>query len=152
MLDADDYWLPDKLVHCANVFRDYGHKHVGIVYHDVLIHNETTGTTVHEFRRPFDRMVLEQECIICNTPLVSREALVECGLYDEGMRTAEDWELWLRITDKFTAIHVPKPLSVYTVTGRNSSFTVPQEVWQENWAKIRQKLADGRGKKTSSTS
>ena len=113
----------------------------GIVYTDAVIKNLNTGTEVHEYREPFNRQRLERECIISNTPLINKTAFGKSGGYDETMRTCEDWDLWLRITEEFVAIHIPELGSVYHVTGRNSTDVVPIEIWQQNWAKIREKMA-----------
>ena len=141
MLDADDLYLPGKVEKSIEKFLEYP-EHIGIVYTDAIIQNINTGTQVHEFRAYFDRQELEKECIISNTPLVSKKALQECGGYDEEMRTCEDWDLWLRITESFIAIHIPEALHVYHVTGKNSSDIVSQETWRENWGKISQRIAE----------
>jgi len=140
MLDADDLYLQGKIRKSVEKFLEYP-EHTGIVYTDAVIKNIHTGSQVHEFRRHFDREELEKECIISNTPMISKSAFQKCGGYDEGMRTCEDWDLWLRITENFMAIHIPERLHVYHVTGKNSSDIVSQEVWQENWAKINQRIA-----------
>ena len=139
MLDADDLYLPGKIQKSVDVF-SVDPKRIGIVYTDAIIKNLNTGSEIHEYREPFDRQRLERECIISNTPLVNKIAFGEAGGYDETMRTCEDWDLWLRITEKFVAMHIAEALHVYHVTGRNSTDVVPMEVWQQNWAKIRQKM------------
>jgi glycosyltransferase involved in cell wall biosynthesis len=144
MLDADDRYLPGKISKSVAKYRE-DTKRIGIVYSDAIIENRKTGTQIHEFRKPFDRLALEQECIISNTPLVSKEAIRQSAGYDESMRTCEDWDLWLRITEHFVAVHIPEALHVYSVTGQNSSDTVPAEVWQANWQKIREKLQKRHG-------
>lgn len=143
MLDADDLYLEGKISKSVEKFlEDPGS--IGIVYTDAIIKNINTKTEVHEFRQPFCRDALEMECIVSNTPLVSKLALEKSGGYDEEMRTCEDWDLWLRITESFVAIHIPEALHVYHVTGQNSSDTVPKEVWQQNWAKINQRIQQRR--------
>jgi len=139
MLDADDLYLEGKVSKSVAKFLEYP-EHIGIVYTDAVIKNIHTKTKIHEFRQPFDRLALEKECIISNTPLISKGALSIAGGYDNDMRTCEDWDLWLRITENFVAIHIPETLHVYHVTGKNSSDVVPEEVWQKNWAKIRENI------------
>lgn len=139
ILDADDYYLPTKLEKTVAIMAN-DPKFVGLVYNDALIHNERTGNTVYEFREPYNRIRMERECITSNTPLINKTALQQVGLYDEEMRTAEDWDLALRITAGFVAIHIPEALHVYSVTGRNSSDTVDMAVWQRNWQRIAQKV------------
>jgi len=141
MLDADDLYLNNKVPKSVEKYME-NPEHIGIVYTDAIIKNIHTKTQIREFRRPFDRQELEKECIISNTPLISKEALGISGGYDENMRTCEDWDLWLRITESFVAVHIPEAMHVYHVTGKNSSDVVPQEVWQENWAKIRNRILE----------
>ena len=143
MLDADDLYLEGKVSKSVQKYLE-NPDDIGIVYTDAIIKNIHTKTEIHEFRQPFSREALEQECIVSNTPLVSREAIKSSGGYDESMRTCEDWDLWLRITESFVAVHIPEPLHVYHVTGKNSSDTVSKEIWQQNWTKIHQRIQQRR--------
>ena len=148
MLDADDRYLENKVSKSVSKFCE-DKKHIGIVYTDAIIRNINTGTEIHEFREPYSRERIEQECIISNTPLISKEALAYSGGYDEGMRTCEDWDLWLRITEGFVAVHIPETLHVYSVTGKNSSDTVSKEIWNKNWEKIRQRINQRKNESSS---
>jgi glycosyltransferase involved in cell wall biosynthesis len=129
-LDADDKFLPGKLSKSMEVMLG-DPKNIGLVYADDIIYNVNSKTTVHQFRPPFDRRHLEFENYICNCPLISKEALGYAGAYDESLELCEDWDLWLRITEYFNAIHIPDPLSQYTETGDNCTFTYTDEKWNE---------------------
>lgn len=135
MLDADDRYLQGKISKSVEKYLE-NPTNIGIVYTDAIIQNINTNTQIREFRQPYNRQSLEKECIISNTPLITKAALESSGGYDEEMRTCEDWDLWLRITEFFIAFHIPEALHVYTVTGKNSSDVVSQEIWNENWKKI----------------
>jgi len=138
-LDADDIYLQGKLSKSVAAFQkdpDF----IGLVYSDAFIYDVRDDTQVHELRPPFDRVYLEHQNIISNAPLISKMALGISGLYDEDLPPCEDWDLWLRITENFLAIHIPEPLQQYTVTGENCTFTVPSERWQEQWTKVQTKL------------
>ncbi len=139
ILDADDYYMPTKLEKTVEVM-SYDPDIIGLVYNDAIIHNDKTGSEVYEYREPYNRSRIERECITSNTPLLNKAALQKIGLYDEEMRTAEDWDLALRITQDFVAIHVPEALHVYSVTGQNASDIVDKEIWNQNWMRIRQKI------------
>jgi glycosyltransferase involved in cell wall biosynthesis len=139
ILDADDQYLPEKISRSvAKLLPDP--TFIGIVYTDTIIRNVEASTLTYEAREPFDRMRLERENIISNAPLINKLALLKVGLYDEELRTCEDWDLWLRITEHFVAIHIPEPLQIYTVTGDNATFSVSKEMWNKNWAKVQEKL------------
>jgi len=87
---------------------------------------------------------LVQECIVHSGALILKEALEQVledtGYYDEMMRTCEDYDLWMRISEKYIIAHIPKALTKVRVTGDNSSFIVNQDVWQRNWTRIREKM------------
>lgn len=139
MLDADDYYLPGKLTKSVMVMSE-DIETIGIVYSDALIFHENKNLFIREYREPYSKQRLEQECIVSNTPLLNKKALMKLShLYDESMRTAEDWDLWIRISSKSVAVQIPEALHVYRVTGKNASDVVPMEVWRANWAKIRER-------------
>ncbi len=146
MLDADDLYLPGKISKSVAKFLEYP-DNIGIVYTDAIIQNKAKGTEIYEYRMPFSREALERECIISNTPLISKKALAATGGYDPEMRTCEDWDLWLRITENFVAAHIPEALHIYSVTGKNSSDVVPQEVWQKNWSIIHNRIMHRKAQK-----
>ena len=52
----------------------------------------------------------------------------------------EDYDLWMRISERYIIAHVPKSLTKVRVTGDNSSFIVNQNVWQKNWARVIEKM------------
>jgi glycosyltransferase involved in cell wall biosynthesis len=139
ILDADDEYLPGKLSKTVAKFLEDPLR-IGLIYNDALIHHVETDTYVHEFRRPYDRSVLTRENIISNTPLINKLALQKVGLYDEDLTTCTDWDMWLRITEQFVAIHIPEPLHVYRVTGKNMTWTVPTEQWNKDRMVVHQKL------------
>lgn len=139
MLDADDYYLPGKISSSIDIINS-DPEVIKLVYTDAVIFHHNRNLWIREFREPYSRQRLEQECIISNTPLISKKALEKSGLYDESMRTAEDWDLWLRLTENGIAVHIPEPMHVYRVTGKNASDTVSKEIWNENWRKIQARI------------
>jgi len=138
-LDADDLYLPGKLSKSVAAWQTNPH-YIGLVYSDAFIYDTRDDTRVREFRVPYDRNLLECENIISNAPLMSKMALGYSGLYDEDLPPCEDWDLWLRITENFVAYHIPEALQQYTVTGKNCTFTVSDDRWQEQRQKVHAKL------------
>jgi len=148
VLDADDTYMPTKVELTMDAMMEDPNM-IGMVYNDAIIQNKAKGTKVYEYREAYSRVRIELECITSNTPLLNKIALQRVGLYDEEMRTAEDWDLALRITEKFVAIHVPEALHIYNVTGRNTNDTVSKEVWMKNWQRIHQKVQQRRNAASS---
>ena len=140
MLDSDDEMYPNKVSECVKQMED---DFVGAVYGDYDVFHTSTGKMIREFKEPFSRKRLVRECIVHSGSVVSAKALEdvleETGYYDEEMRTCEDYDLWMRISEKYIINHIPKSLTMVRVTGDNSSFVVNQEVWQKNWLRVMQK-------------
>lgn len=121
-LDSDDVWRPEKLelqlpefgpgvglVYCGAEFVNnegacLGFEVVdpdltGNIYTQLLIKNRMTGGTV----------------------VVSREALDQVGLFDEELRAAENWDLWIRVCKQYKAGAVARPLIQYRFHPNNMS-------------------------------
>ena len=138
-LDADDLYLQGKLSKSVAVYQT-SPKMIGLVYSDVIIHDPRNNTYVHELRQSYDRSILEVDNIISNAPLISKDALGYSGMYDEDLPPCEDWDLWLRITENFVALHIPEPLQQYTSHGANCTNTISTEIWNEKRDMIQQKM------------
>lgn len=134
-LDSDDKYMPGKISKSVAKWRDAPH-HVGAVYSDFDTYSPTTQLTIRHYKEPFSRERLVQECLPNMDSLVSRFAFDQCGLFDEHMRTCEDYDLWMRIAEKFIIVHIPEPLLVLRVGEHSSSSTVPSAIWQQNWNRV----------------
>lgn len=143
ILDSDDEMYEDKVSKCVKVFGK-GDGMIGVVYADYDTVHTNTGKIIREFKEPFSRKRLVRECIVHSGSLISKEALKasweDTGYYDKTMRTCEDYDLWMRISEQFIIAHVPKSLTLVRVTGDNSSFIVNQEIWQKNWIRVMEKM------------
>ena len=139
VLDADDQYLPGKLSRSASMLMSDPER-IGLVYSDVLLYDEIQDTYQHEYRQPYSRAALIRENIISNAPLMTRIAISEVGVYDEDLRTCEDWDLWLRITEKFVAVHLPEPLQIYRIQQQGATFTVNEEQWAKDRMTVMERL------------
>lgn len=130
ILDADDENHPEKIEKCIQALMS-NPKHIGAVYTDTNIFNIDTGRIVREFREPFDNYKLIQECIVHSGCVISKEALsqvLENGkVFDESMPPVEDYDLWVRIAEKFLIMHIPEPLVLVRVHQQNSTNTTTHE-------------------------
>ena len=101
-LDGDDYWSPIHIAKQMNLLlRDPG---LDLVYCNcVLLKDEKpfTGSFSVQPQGPhvtFDALVVEDCAIGMSTSVVSREAIVRAGLFDETFIRCEDFEMWLRMS------------------------------------------------------
>jgi len=101
ILDSDDYWHPEYLASQLAVFDS--DRTIDVVYPDAV-----RFTSEGKITRQFSKLhpvggeisfmrVLSRECEIYGGATARRDTVLRVGLYDENLRTGEDFDLWLRI-------------------------------------------------------
>jgi glycosyltransferase involved in cell wall biosynthesis len=148
-LDADDTLLSGKLEFCAREYikeRD----NIGLVYNDVIIHDERSSKHIikREFRIPYNRKTLESYNMIPNASVISKKALESIKtkdgkFYDESLNTCEDYDLWLRITENFIAIHIPEAMQEYYLHGDNCTIRTKIEEINKDRLSVMNKIRRG---------
>jgi glycosyltransferase involved in cell wall biosynthesis len=140
-LDDDDLWERDKLlvqtsfmnenpdvgVVCSRIARV---DEVGRVLRDRLRERlkrpkgawwRLTGRLAG-LRGPALRHMLRSNRVVPSSAVIRREAIEECGGFDETLFVAADWDLFLRIAEKWQIVELPEKLVRYRVhTGRVSA-------------------------------
>jgi glycosyltransferase involved in cell wall biosynthesis len=128
ILDADDENYPTKIERCVEAMRD---EKVAAAYTDTHIVQVENDRLVREYREPFDYFRLMQECIVHSGCVIKKEALaavLENGkVFDESLPPCEDYDLWVRLAEKFLLIHIPEPLVYVRVHPQNSTNTSTHE-------------------------
>ncbi len=101
-LDADDYWLPGKLdqqVDLLNSRPDIAGCHTAFV---VSVQSKNKKQRVGCYwnqsgYHPSFRELLRDNCVNMSTMVIRREVFSRIGVFDETLRTSEDWNFWLRV-------------------------------------------------------
>lgn len=114
-LDADDAWTPHKLETQLADFAGNnppGLSYTGLMHCDIKL--QPTGS-VRRFRkrtreRVFSELFVDAFPIPPSTVMARRCVFDTCGLFDESMPKAEDFECWLRIAMKYTVSCIPGAL------------------------------------------
>jgi GT2 family glycosyltransferase len=101
-LDPDDLWEPDYLA-TQIAFID-SHPDLDVVYGDAVIFGPVpeAGRTVMDLfpnhgEVTFESLVTQRCAVFHCATLARRESLLRAGLFDESLRTSEDYDLWLRL-------------------------------------------------------
>ncbi len=135
-LDADDFWLPEKLEKQLAVFRR--HPGVGLVASDrcdvdaedhVLLASlfERQGLA-GEFRnlagaplpQALSRLV-RTNFLPTSSVMVRKAALDDVGVFETAIRYGEDLELWARIAAKYGVVCLPEVLVRYRLHDSNAT-------------------------------
>jgi glycosyltransferase involved in cell wall biosynthesis len=101
LLDSDDEWEPTYLAEQVAVMES--DPSLAVLYPDARIIGDHphAGRTFMDVcpshGQPTFRSVLTQRCNVFVSVLARREALVRVGLFDESLRSVEDFDLWMRL-------------------------------------------------------
>lgn len=138
IIDADDVMYPNKVWSMLEAIVTL--PDVGVVYADYDIWDTVNDTIITEYKEPFDTARLLEECIVHSGAMIRKDALVavadQFGFYDENMRTCEDYDLWVRISERFVIFHLPEVLTLVRNQPQNSTRTVEDFIWKQNWQRI----------------
>lgn len=120
LLDADDMWLPNRLMDGVILFEQQ--KEVGLAHSNITFISENGNCLNTPDRNKhfltgyiFESLLLRKAHISCPTVLVRRECFKHLGLFDENLTRlgCEDRELWLRLSRKYKIAYIDKVLAYY---------------------------------------
>ncbi|MBD0325303.1 MAG: glycosyltransferase family 2 protein, partial [Pyrinomonadaceae bacterium] len=101
LLDGDDLWEPEFLnAMLSELQRDPA---IDVLYSDALHFGDTpeAGRTYMELYPSEGEVsfeaILTQRCNIISCIVARREIMLRVGLFDESLRSSEDFDMWLRI-------------------------------------------------------
>ena len=153
ILDSDDEYYPDKVSVCVQKMME-NFDQTGVVYSDYDIECTQRGIFYREFKEPYNGQRLNRKCIVHSGALINKKALEsvkEKGEYydtrlhgpggQEFIGCAEDYDLWLRISEKFIILHMPIALALARETGKNQTSKVTAQTEQSMANIISEKMA-----------
>ncbi len=106
-LDDDNMWETQHVQVLAEVLESW--PHVGMVYCDSVRHYTLGKARMSE---DFDRgKLLRWNFIDTGEIMHRRECLDTVGMWEPALRFGQDWEFCLRLSEKYTVVHVPMVLS-----------------------------------------
>jgi len=124
-LDSDNFWHKDKLkLQLAFWSRN---KAFDIIYSEGMT-VDLAGKVISEgapvTNRPSGsilKTLITWNCVTNNTVLVPRRCFAEMGGFDDSLRIAEDFDLWLRFATRYTFGFHPEKVVYYCVEGERLS-------------------------------
>jgi len=105
-LDSDDEWLPQKLEKQINQLGK--HSEIFISHtNEIWIRN---GVRVNQMKKhqKYGGYIFDKCLDICrispSSVLIHKRVLKDVGVFDETLQVCEDYDLWLRITSKYSVL------------------------------------------------
>ncbi|MDP8259051.1 MAG: glycosyltransferase [Candidatus Aadella gelida] len=113
-LDSDDRWLENKLERAKSFIEEFPsisvfhteevwYRH-GKILSQLKKHKKPTG---HIYQ-----LALPLCCIGTSTVVINKKVFSDVGFFDEDMEACEDYDLWLRITNKYEVKLIPEALTI----------------------------------------
>lgn len=128
--DDDDEWLPGHLFELTQYLRD--HPSIDLVYSDSeWVRDGVTSGVPYSFN--FDGRLLEEMNYIFPSDVAHRAgAARQVGGFDRELESLEDWDLWLRMSQRSLLRHIPH------VTARRHSIddAVSSQVDWDTWSLV----------------
>ena len=116
-LDDDDEWLPEKI---EKELAGFTSENIALVYGDLCMSDDIRHIRYAVGRKSFSGKVYDQlleSCFIGSTsiPLFRKHCLVRVGCFDEQMRSAQDYDLYLRLARHFEVNYIPEVFVIYHI-------------------------------------
>lgn len=129
-LDADDLWTPDKLASQLKALQDNADAKVAYSWTDYIDENGkllVSGNHITVNGDVYERLLVSNFLENGSNPLIHREALVELGGFDESLKAAQDWDMWLRLAAKYSFVCVPTVQILYRVSTNSLSSNLARQ-------------------------
>lgn len=126
-MDHDDYWFPEKISIQIEAFHE--HPEVGVVFSEFLrwypdndgsfpppkeLQESVAGNEIDEALSGWIYHQLLLDCdVLTSAAMIRRDLFVECGCFDETLPYSEDWDLWLRFSNRFQFIKLRRTTTLY---------------------------------------
>lgn len=118
-LDADDWYVPDKLERCVTTLTDLNAASIATdawIVRDDRVEGRKNQQRVVPTALTLE-LLLRDNPIVCSTVVARRAAVLEAGGFDEdpALVATEDFDLWLRMAKREPFAYLPQPLTFYRV-------------------------------------
>jgi glycosyltransferase involved in cell wall biosynthesis len=113
-LDSDDVWMPNKLERQLPILESSG---AGVVYSDELCIDDDGRPVARSKGAHYSGAITAplfiDNFITFNSTVVRRECFDSVGVFDETLAMGIDWDLWLRISTRYTFAYLDEPTFYY---------------------------------------
>ncbi|BAY36974.1 family 2 glycosyl transferase [Nostoc sp. NIES-2111] len=129
-LDADDIWTPDKLESQLEALQKNPEAHVAYSWTDYIDEEDNflvSGRHVSANGDIYEKLLISNFLDNGSNPLISKESLVELEGFDESLKAAQDWDMWLRLAAKYSFVAVTKVQILYRISSHSLSANLTRQ-------------------------
>ena len=129
LLDADDIMHPRKLKVSVNAFEK--DEEIGMTCGNYQILVNRKGFMRPFYKRPIkvDHSILMRQNFVASGSTTFKRSVVEdVGLFDEAYWISEDYDMWVRISEKYPIEYIHQILYYYSVIPKGDSLTQRNDI------------------------
>lgn len=134
MIATDDKWRPNRIESHLKILRIHSNDNVGVVYSDTAQIDEAGKSlpkTFLQMQRPDFKPssgkifadLIDRNFVHPLASTIKKNAIIDVGGYDERLAT-EDYDMWLRLSNKFDFIYSDEIISDYRIVGNSITRTL----------------------------
>lgn len=132
--DADDLMAATRLEEQVRYLDE--HIDVDVVYSDMFYTTSKSGTVVIK-SQPLDLFHLLQRCYISRITVMHRQDCVsKVGMFNESLTGSDDWDMWVRMSERCKMAYIDQPLAEYRIHGSNTSFKRGKRLNHYRWTRM----------------
>jgi len=150
-LDDDDLWHPQKVARQVCWFES--RLRLGLLGAGVVRAAEAAGLEgilAGKCARPRTvgrAALVKANRFVTSSVIVRRECVEECGGFDESLELAQDWDMWLRIAERWKAATLPGRLTWYRLHGgQRSASSLEMRSWEAEVVRRAREREGARGR------
>ena len=122
-LDADDYWMPDKLKFVVEGINE--RKNINFIAHDEFTQKDNYKITNSRLSKYFKNKIplsyqLFNRNFLSTSSCTISKSLLEQFLFDPTLSSSQDYELWLALSYKMELMYISEPLTFYDTSLKTS--------------------------------
>ncbi len=117
-IDCDDIWYRNKLYEFKN-FLDL--ENMGVMFSDYYILKKKLIKSKKKVQNNFFRELLLDNYIFFSSVLIKKDYFFETGMCDEKLKHAEDYDILLKVLEKYDGLFINKRLIKYRIHDDNQS-------------------------------
>lgn len=126
-IDADDLWTPNKLELQLKALQDHPQAAVAYSWTDWIDQSGQflrAGGHITVNGNAYEKLLIRDFIESGSNTLIRKQALDEVGGFDPSVTPPEDWDMWLRLAEKYEFITVEEPQVLYRISPNSASFDV----------------------------
>lgn len=124
-LDADDLWHPEKLAKMADAIQ--AHPTANFLCHNEIVRSLDGAERAMDYSAGFSfdksipRQLYARNFFSTSAVVCIRATVLRWGGFDETLTSAQDYELWLKMSPELVPVFVPEVLGTYVLREGNIS-------------------------------